>query len=312
MRILITGISGFSGRALAKAAQASGATVIGVGRSTLSIDGVMMRVADLLNATALAAVIADAQPTHIIHLAADTPARVRNAEAAQWLSYNPQMTLNLCEAVRQHAPDARVLIVSSSAVYGHVSAARMPIHEDCPLHPTTMYGVSKATQELIVHRFIAEHGLHAMIARPFNLVGPGEPAAMLTSVLATQVAVIAAKQQEPVITLRHRATARDYTDIRDAVRAYLGLVTLAAAGGVYNVCTGDAVSIGVILDRLIALAKIDVHIVETAQTPARNDIIIQQGDNSRLRACCDWQPEIDLNTSLADLLATFSTQQAHP
>jgi GDP-4-dehydro-6-deoxy-D-mannose reductase len=246
------------------------------------------------------------QPDYVFHLASQTPANTPANTDHDWLTINPRTTLNLLEAVRLHRPQARVLLVSSSAVYGHVPPADMPIHEHRSLHPTTMYGVSKATQELLAIRYASEYQMAVMRARPFNLVGPGEPRGMVTSTLAAQIASIAAGRAAPVIRMRHRATQRDFTDIRDAVRAYWGILEHGQPGDAYNVCSGIPTPIGTIADRLIALAAVSVEVEETAAQPGAGDILVQVGSNERARQIVGWQPHIDLDTSLADLLRAYA------
>jgi GDP-4-dehydro-6-deoxy-D-mannose reductase len=200
-----------------------------------------------------------------------------------------------------------VVVISSSAVYGHVPPEALPIAETSPLQPTTLYGVAKAAVELVALRFHATHGLHVVRVRPFNLVGPGEPPAMLTSTLAAQVARIAAGEAPAVVRMRHRATARDYVDVRDAVRAYWLLLEKGAPGEVYNVCSGRAVDIGHLVERLLALAGVEARIEDTAPVPSPGDILAQSGDGSKLTAATGWLPAISLDRSLADLLASLAS-----
>jgi len=305
IRVLITGASGFAGRYLAAYAAQQGALVYGLGRREVFPQQVIGISADLMQAEAAARAVQTGQPDYVFHLAAQTPANTATKSDRDWLLANPLTTLNLLEAIRLHQRQARVLVVSSSAVYGHVPERDLPIREEAPLRPTTMYGVSKATQELLAFRYAAEHGLHIIRARPFNQIGPGEPRAMLTSVLASQVAEIAAGRALPVVRMRHRATQRDFTDIRDAVRAYWDILEQGVSGEVYNVCSGVATPIGEIAERLIAIANVTAAIEETAQGPAPGDVIVQTGCNAKLVQAVGWKPQIDLHTSLTDLLSSF-------
>jgi GDP-4-dehydro-6-deoxy-D-mannose reductase len=305
MRILITGASGFTGRHLADYGLQCGAIVYGLSRRS----GVNPSIIELPGDLALPETIAEAMqashPDYVFHLASQTPANAPTNTNHDWLTINPLATLNLLEAVRLYRPQARVLLVSSSAVYGHVPPADMPIHEHRPLHPTTMYGVSKATQELLAIRYASEYHMVVILARPFNLVGPGEPCGMVTSTLAAQVASIAAGQAVPVIRMRHRATQRDFTDIRDAVRAYWDILEHGQSGEVYNVCSGIPTPIGTIADQLISLASVSARIEETSAHPGTSDVLLQMGSTEKVAQSIGWQPRIDLDRSLADLLATF-------
>lgn len=304
MRLLITGASGFVGRHMASYAAMRGATVFGVSRRSETDASMSMLTADLNDAAETARTLEMAAPDAIIHLAARTPANSPKPALRDWLTETPLATLNLLEVARSSCPRAVILVVSSSAVYGHVPVERLPITEDYPLQPATMYGVSKAIQELLALRYVAEFGMHIVRARPFNLVGPGEPHAMLTSTLAAQVAAIALGKQPPVVRMRHRATSRDFIDVRDAVAAYWALLEHGEPGGVYNVCSGIVTPIGEIAERLLSLAGVDARIEETgSHTPG--DILAQAGSAERLRAATGWQPRYDLTRSLHDLFATF-------
>jgi GDP-4-dehydro-6-deoxy-D-mannose reductase len=304
-RVLITGANGFAGRYLAAYAAQQRALVYGISRHGDFPEFMAGTRVDLGDAQAAAQALERIQPDYVVHLAAQTPANTPGPAELSWLQTNPLMTFNLLEAVRRHCPGARVLVVSSSAVYGHVPEQALPIREDEPLRPTTMYGVSKAAQELVAIRFEAEHGLRVLRARPFNQLGPGEPRAMLTSALAAQVADIAGRRSPPVVRMRHRATQRDFTDIRDAVRAYWTILERGTIGEVYNVCSGAATPIGKVAAQLLELAHIAATIEETGHGPTPGDILIQVGSHAKLTQAAGWRPEIDLRTSLADVLGAF-------
>lgn len=302
MRILVTGAAGFAGRHMTDFLQREGHDVYGISRGALP-DGLPGVVGDLSEPATAEQAIATFQPDGVIHLAAQTPANSHTTSNAAWLQTNPVMTLHVLDTVRRFAPQARVLVVGSSAVYGHVSVEQLPIGENTPLLPCRLYGVSKAAQELVAFQQYAEHGLQVIRARPFNLVGPGEPRSMLTSVLAAQVAAIVRGEQQPVIRVRHLVTARDYTDIRDAVRAYALLLQAGQAGAAYNVCSGVATPLRDVLRSLLESAgRNDIDVIETHPQPTHDDILVQSGSNARLHARTGWQPTLSLATSLADLL----------
>ncbi len=304
-RVLITGISGFTGRWMAAEAQRQGAELVGLSRQSTSMPGVRLHLCDLSDSPRLSEIIAAEQAEIIFHLASPTPANSPQLSPQAWVTESALATLNLLEAVRTRSAHTLTLIVSSSAVYGHIPEEYMPIHEDIPLRPTTMYGVSKASQELISSRYTSEYAIPIICARPFNLIGPGESARMLTSVLAAQVALLMNQPDPEPIRLRHRKTQRDYTDIRDAVHAYWLLATQGRPGHMYNVCSGNAQSIGHVLDRLLDIANVHTQIEETHPVPATNDILVQQGSYAKLQAHTGWQPRISLDQSLSDLLHSF-------
>lgn len=312
MRALITGASGFAGRHLAAYAAAQGAEVYAQSRGDTFPAGTHGISVDLADPAAVSRLVADSAPDCVFHLAAQTPANTPGAAPQSWLSGTPVDTLNLLEAVRARRPSARVLVVSSSAVYGHVPADQLPIVETAALQPTTLYGVSKAAQELLAIRYAAECGLDIVRARPFNQVGPGEPRAMLTSTLAAQVAAIAAGSAPPVVTMRHRATSRDYTDIRDTVRGYWAALQRGAGGAVYNICSGVATPIGELAERMLRLAGVRATIEETGHAVGRGDIQTQRGSADLITRDTGWRPAIGLDESLAELLRTGGLTAIRP
>lgn len=307
VRVLITGVGGFAGRRLAELAIAYGAQTFGQSRTGLTLPGVTTLQAHLGDDQAARRLVAAAAPDYVFHLAAQTPANTPGASPQSWLTTNPLATLNLLEAIRLDQPQARVLVVSSSAIYGHIHESDLPITETMALQPTTLYGVSKAAQELVAIRYAAEAGLHVVRARPFNQVGPGEPAGMLTSTLAMQVARIAAGAAPPIIRLRHRATQRDYTDVRDTVRAYWDAIERGHTGDVYNVCSGIATPIGDIVELLLRIARTEAQVVETDPHPSPGDILVQRGSNHHIRATVGWEPRLTLEQSLTDVLRSFQS-----
>jgi len=305
MRVLITGAAGFVARHLAAVALDRAEVVFGLTRRGPVPEGVRPLRADPATAGPVADAVRESAPDFVFHLAAQTPANAPGATPEASLLTNPRLALHLLEAVRAHRPRARVLLVSSSAVYGHVPEPELPIRETAPLQPTTLYGVSKAAEELLGIRCAAEHGLDVRRARAFNLLGPGEPSSMLTTTLAAQVAEIASGRRPGVVRVRHRATARDYTDVRDAARAYWSILERGAPAEVYNVCSGTAVPIALLVERLVALAGIEATVEETEGGPGPGDIRVQAGDHGKLTGATGWRPAFDLERSLGDLLQSL-------
>jgi GDP-4-dehydro-6-deoxy-D-mannose reductase len=305
MRVLLTGAGGFTGQHLAPLVAPRAEAVYGITRGHPVPDGVTALPCDLADAAAVVAAVEASGPDCVIHLASRTPARHPDDADADRRTADPLATRHLLEALRQRRPHARVVIVSSSAVYGHVPEAELPIAETAPMRPATAYGAGKAAVEELAVRYATEHGMAIIRVRPFNLVGPGEPAGAVTSALAAQVAAIAAKKAPPVVRLRHRVTRRDLTDVRDAVRAYWALAEHGTAGEVYNVCSGVPVGVGDVLQELMVLAGVQAAVEETAAGPGPGDILVQAGDPRKLKAAVGWAPEIPLEGSLRDLLARF-------
>ena len=297
---LITGANGFCGRHLAAHLLDSGYRVAGFDLGDGPPPDLDLYRGDIADAVAVESTLAEVQPEVIFHLAAllnprlpyDTLHRV-----------NALGTLNLLDAARAVCPTAIIVVTSTSAVYGQVRPEELPIAEDQPFHPANLYAVTKITQETLAYQHHAAHGLRVIRTRTFNLVGPGESPAFASSAFARQVAEIELGRRKPVLAVGNLESVRDFTDARDAVRAYRLLAELGEPGGVFNVCSGRGTPIRHILEILLGLSTVRGISVEV--DPARfqpADVPVQVGDPSRLKAATGWSPAIALEQTLADVL----------
>ena len=213
-------------------------------------------------------------------------------------------TLNLCTAAAALKPRPRVLLVSSSEVYGSVGS-EIPITEDQPFAPVTPYAASKAAAEMVGLQSWLGRGLDVIRARPFNHTGPGQRTGFVVPDLASQVA-LAARGQLSRIATGNLEVRRDITDVRDVVRAYRLLLLDGEAGAAYNVCRGEPVLISDLLRTLMKLAGTDVPVWADPARARPADVPVQVGDHGRVKALTGWQPEVPLEKTLADVLAGFS------
>jgi GDP-4-dehydro-6-deoxy-D-mannose reductase len=195
----------------------------------------------------------------------------------------------------------RVLAVSSADVYGPVPEAELPITEDRPLRPVSPYGASKASADLIALQAFLGHGLPVVRVRPFNHLGPGQSDHFVAPALASRIAR-AEQAGEHHITVGNLSARRDFTDVRDVVRAYRLLVERGEPGEVYNVCSGREVAIQEVADRLVARTEGPMTLVPDPDLLRPVDTPRLCGDPSRLRAATGWSPEIPLEVTLADVL----------
>jgi GDP-4-dehydro-6-deoxy-D-mannose reductase len=308
MRVLITGMNGFAGNALAEfLLRETHWMLIGVSSST---DGerINARVQwwklDLRNPDGVRRLIKYERPDLIFHLAAQ--ASVPRAWENAWETYevNVRGTLNLFEAVIANKTTPRILVVSSNEVYGApADASELPFTEGHPLRPNNPYGVSKVAQETLALQYRNSHGLDVLVVRPFNHIGPGQRENYAISGLARKIAEIEAGLCEPVMGVGNMQAQRDFTDVRDIVRAYYKAVRLADGGSLYNVCSGAPRSIQTIFDQMLTMS--DAHI-EVQTDPSKFRIVdtpISYGDHTHLSQETGWQPEIPLEQTLADVLA---------
>jgi GDP-4-dehydro-6-deoxy-D-mannose reductase len=253
---------------------------------------------DLLDPAAAHAALSDAAPDVVYHLAALAHVGRSWGDPATTLAQNQAMTLNLLEAVRAAAPGAIVVAVSSGEVYGPPAA--LPVGETAPLRPQNPYAVSKAAGDLLAGFYADAHGLRVIRARAFNHAGPGQPPLYALASFTRQVAAGLEGGEEPIPLVTGNPDARrDYTDVRDVVRAYR-LLAEAGEPGVFNVCSGRSASPRELIAPLtrIAGAEID-HRVDPALV-REHEVMEVRGSAERLRAATGWEPEIPLETTLAD------------
>jgi GDP-4-dehydro-6-deoxy-D-mannose reductase len=311
MRVLITGASGFVGGWLAGACAQRGDQVLGLSRSGTLDAGRGQGVAlDLADAPGLTRLLAEFEPTVIFHLAALSHVGRSWQDPAQTLANNVNGSVNLLEAVRNAVPNSRVVWASSGEVYG--SDAPLPITEDAPLHPASPYAVSKAAGDLLAGLYNDAHSLNIVRARAFAHGGPGQHQIFLVSNIARQAAQ--AKRdgaQRLRITTGNADTRRDFTDVRDVVRAYLLLTEREVSPGIYNVCSGVSTSTA---ERVAAVAQaiapISVeHVVDPALVRA-HEVPDVRGSYEALNTATGWEPRIPLAQTIADSISWWEAQLA--
>jgi GDP-4-dehydro-6-deoxy-D-mannose reductase len=304
MRFLITGVNGFVGPWLVRhlrehvaAAQIFGMAWGEAGREELTeinlLDG------DLTVPDSLPPVLATARPDVVFHLAAASSVASSWQRPAQALEINAIGQVHLLEAIHGLGISPLTVIASSAEVYGRLDGAA---EESLPLMPISPYGVSKATQELIAHQYADSYGLPVIRLRLFNLIGPGQAAGFAASSFARQVAEIEKGLSAPCIRVGNLAAKRDFTDVRDAVRAFYLAATRGRPGDTYNLCSGRAVAIRELLDQLLAMARRPITEEVDPQRLRPADIPVLLGSNRRLSEATGWQPELQLRQTLRDLL----------
>jgi GDP-4-dehydro-6-deoxy-D-mannose reductase len=313
MRVLITGIAGFAGSHLAELALGEGAEVVGTVLPGAPADnlagpgGAGSRVVtvpcDLTEPGAVGRVLAEIRPDRVFHLAGASVVGTSWAQREAVLRTNLSGTFELLEGLRSRPTPC--LLVSSGEVYGAVDAAAQPIGEGQPIAPSSPYALSKAAQELYAGYYWRGERVPVVIVRPFNHVGPRQGAGFVWSDVARQIAAIEKGLAPPRLAIGTVTTRRDFTDVRDMVRAYWLLLDRAAPGEVYNAASGRAVSIRQVLDGFLALASRPIEVHQSPDRVRPLDLPLLLGDASRLRALTGWHPTIPLEQSLADVLADW-------
>ena len=311
MKALITGITGFAGSHLAEYLLAEHPEVEIYGtyrwrsrRENIDHLGgrIELREADLRDYSSIHALLEEVRPDAIFHLAAQSYVPSSWRAPAETLSTNITGQTYLFEAVRYLGIDPTIQIACSSEEYGLVHADETPIKEDNPLRPLSPYAVSKVAQDFMGYQYFQSYGLKVVRTRAFNHTGPRRGDVFVTSNFAKQVASIEAGLQEPVIRVGNLDAIRDFTDVRDMVRAYWLAVEKGRPGEVYNIASGHGIHIHELLDRLIALSDAEVRIEVDPERLRPSDVEILIGDSSKFRADTGWEPRIPFEQTLADVL----------
>jgi len=258
--------------------------------------------ADLLDAAGIEAAVTMAQPDRIVHLAAQSSPHKSWYEAEATLRTNVIGALNVLESARRCRTPPRVLLVGSSEEYGLVQPSEIPLREDTPLRPNSPYAVSKISQGYLGLQYALVHRVPVIRTRTFHHTGPGRGEIFAESSFARQIVEIELGRRDPVLAVGNLDAVRDFSDVRDVVRAYWALLDRGESGEVYNVCTGRGRRIRDLLEMLVKLAgtRVDVRVDESRLRPS--DIPVLVGDPTRLQKATGWEPRIALERTLKDLL----------
>jgi len=309
VRVLVTGITGFVGPFVVAALRARGDDVHGLvrgGRARVaevgaSLGGVALRAGDLGDADGFARLVAELAPEAVIHLAAFS--FVPEAERDPHTAYRVNLsgTLAVLAAVRSHAPRARVVVASSSSVYGAGASASRACDEETPLRPLTVYGASKAAADVAADQWARAYDLDVVRARPFNHTGPGQAPTFVASALARQIAAVEAGKLD-VVRIGNMDPVRDFSDVRDVAAGYVALLERGHGGEVYNLCSGEGASVADVLAILRTHARVPIRVHVDPALRRGKDLERLVGSHARATRDTGWQPHIPLAETLATLL----------
>lgn len=311
MRVLITGITGFAGSHLAEYILANhpDVPVFGFVRWRSRMDNIVhiqdkveLHEADIKDVISLKKALADIKPDRIFHLAAQSFVPASWRLPAETFAINAIGQINLFEALLSLKLNPKIHIAGSSEEYGHVNPDEVPMKETNPLRPLSPYAVSKVAQDLLAYQYFKSYGMKTVRTRGFNHTGPRRGDVFVTSNFAKQIAEIEKRKKEPVIHVGNLEAKRDFTDVRDIVRAYWLAAEKGEDGEVYNVGTGKAMAMKEMLDILLSLSKAKVKIQVDPERLRPSDVPILQSDCSKFVRLTGWKPQIPLEQTFKDLL----------
>ena len=301
MRALITGSRGFVGTHLVAHLNARGDDVVELDRVIGS--------PPIEDASAIAELVAEAKPEAVYHLAGQSDVAASWDDPMGTFRANADGTLHLVRACIDAGVE-RLLSVTSSDIYGVVGPDELPVNELAPLRPVNPYAASKAAAEMVCIQGYLGHGLEVIRARAFNHLGPGQSDRFLAPALAARI-VHNEQTDDATVRVGNLTARRDFTDVRDVVRAYRLLMIDGVPGEAYNVCSGQDVAVAEIAEILMSLAQKPMSLQQDSRLFRPVDVPVMRGDNAKLQTATGWTPEIGLADTLADLLDDMRHRQAH-
>ncbi len=313
-RAFITGINGFAGSFLAELLLSKGYDVYGVVKTDNSNlesveNNIKLFTLDLLDKEGVEDVISEVNPNLIFHLAALTSPSQSFKDPTSLFTTNISAQVNIFNAVSNLKINPKILITSSAEIYGMVDPKNLPANEETPLRPTSPYAVSKITQDFLGLQYFLSNGLQVVRVRPFNHIGPRQSPDFVVASFAKQISDIEKEKCEPVIKVGNLESKRDFTDVRDMVKAYELVIRLGKSGDVYNVGSGKSYQIKDVLNKLLSMSDKDIRIEIDPERFRPGDISETVSDSSKLRSLTGWSPEIIIEETLKDTLDYFRNQK---
>lgn len=257
---------------------------------------------DILVKEDIAELFFSIRPDYIFHLAAQSSVSAAWKNPTLTIDVNIKGSVNVMDAIRELYYKPRVVIIGSGEEYGHIEEGDTPITEDTKLRPGNIYAATKACQNMIGTIYSKAYDMELMLVRAFNHMGPGQAPLFVVSDFCKQVAEIEKGYREPVMYVGNLAAKRDFTDVRDVVRAYGLLALNGKAGETYNVGSGNAIAISDVLNQIISLSttRIEVRVDQNKIRPV--DVPIIEADITKIHEETGWKPEIPFETTIVEIL----------
>lgn len=305
-KILVTGAEGFAGRhllqlLLKKSARLSAACFHPRHRSEIP-GGARIFPCDIRKSGSVQELLRKCKPKGIFHLAALSNVPKGEMDPEGTMRTNFWGTWNLLKAAAKHAPKCRILLISSGDIFGDPQRESLPLKEDAPPKPSSFYALSKACQDLVGQFFHKKTPLRIITVRPFNFIGPGQSSDFVCSSFARQIAEMELGLREPVLQVGNLETRRDFTDVRDMVRAFWLAFLRGIPGEVYHACSGESTAIRTVLDILLSFSRTRFSIRQEPSRVRRGEVREIVGSPEKLFRRTGWKKRIRLERSLKDIL----------
>jgi GDP-4-dehydro-6-deoxy-D-mannose reductase len=309
MRALITGVTGFVGEYLAEHLKSQGFEVYGTSSKEINANPFTnILYNNLTSEKEISSLLEAIKPDHIYHLAGKSNVKSSWENKADTFTTNVNITVNLLEAARKSsiANTVKILTVGSSEEYGKIHDTQMPINESIAIQPMNPYGISKATISFFAKQYYYAYGLKVLHVRPFNHIGPRQRLGFVVPDFSSQIVEMEKEGNEKTINVGNLEAKRDFTDVRDIVRAYhLLLYTSTSFGEILNVCSGTPISMQTILQKLISLSNQTIKLKMDPNKMRPLDVPLYFGDNSKIKKLTGWEPKFKLEDTLLDVLNYF-------
>jgi len=311
MHVFVTGATGFVGQHLVRLLLSHGQSVSGTYLTPpreWDLEAALFH-CDIRDAARVLAITREIRPSQIYHLAGQSSPSQSLEDFRNTFDTNFWGTYNLLEATRQVVPKARVLVVGSSQCYGRVKPSKLPIIEDQVFAPTNPYALSKGAADMLAGQYQSRFGLHVVRARPFNHTGPGQEQGFVCPDYARQVVAIESGlgDANPVLCVRDPQVRRDFSDVRDVVRAYELLLERGKPGEAYNVASGRPISVRQIVLSLASLSSKPIRISAQRGSLRDGDVPTLYGSSRKLRRATGWKPAYNMHQTLVDLFDYWKT-----
>lgn len=311
-KALIIGAAGFVGNYLIDHIQKNcvwSIVVTKMQREKIERQGIQIYDLDIMDRDAVSKLLKSVRPDYIFHLAAQSSVAFSWKNPGLTVDVNIKGSLNVLDAIRTLDYKPRILLIGSGEEYGRVRPEEVPIREDSVvIRPGNIYAATKACQNMIGGIYARAYEMDVMMARAFNHIGPNQSSMFVVADFCRQLAEIENGLREPFIKVGNLNVQRDFSDVRDVVRAYTLLMEHGKAGEIYNVGSGKAVEIQYILNHILAYARVPVTVEVDRERLRPVDVPIIEADITKLVTCTGWKREITLEQTIQETLEYWRKQ----